>query len=159
MKTKKAKKFMYEGLGFPLVLFNVRLIKVRDTWTPAIDYNKLQKDVLIALCHKPRALTGNEIHFIRSYFEMTLESFGQHFGVSHAAILKWEKAQNRSAKISPTTELYIRLFILEKLDTNNQIFRDAFREFNIQKIGKKQSNVPRPLHLIFNRDARLLKRA
>lgn len=154
METKKVKKFTYEGLGFPVILLNARLVKVRDIWTPALDYNKLQREVLFALCHKPTALTGNEIHFIRTYFEMTLENFGKHFGVSHVAILKWEKTKNKSAKISPTTELCIRLFILEKLDTNNQIFRNTFREFNLQKITKKQSVLPRPLHLFFNKETR-----
>jgi len=147
METKKIKRFVYEGLGFPAILFNVRMVKVRDIWTPAIDYNRLQKETLLALCHKPSAFTGNEIHFIRAYFEMTLENFGKQFGMSHVAILKWEKAKNKSAKISPTTELYIRLFILEKLESNNQTFRDAFREFNIQKIAKTHTNLPRPLHL------------
>ncbi len=136
MEIKKVKRFIYEGLGFPIVLVNISLVKKRDIWTPAIDYNKLQKAVLLAFTHKPIALTGNEIHFIRTYFEMTLEIFGKHFGVSHVAVLTWEKSGNKLAKINPTTELYIRLFILEKLKMNNQVFREAFREFNIEGIAK-----------------------
>jgi len=72
--------------------------------------------VILALTHKPVALTGNEIHFIRTYFEMTLQNFGKQFGVTHAAVLTWERTRNRPAKINPTTELYVRLLILEKLD-------------------------------------------
>ena len=143
MEKKKIKKFIYEGLGFPVVLMNVTLVKKREVWTPAIDYNKLQKEVLLALSHKPISLTGNEIHFIRAYFAMTLENFGQEFGVTHAAVLNWEKTRNKSAKINPTTELYIRLFILDKLNINNQAFRDMFREFDIQSIAKEQKN-PKP---------------
>ena len=138
MEKKRVKRFIYEGLGFPIVLINITLVKKRDIWTPAIDYNKLQKEVLLALSHKPFSLTGNEVHFIRAYFEMTLEKFGQQFGVTHAAVLNWEKIRNKSAKINPTTELYIRLFILEKLKINNQVFRDTFREFNIQSIVQEQ---------------------
>ena len=52
--------------------------------------------------------------------------------------MKWEKAKNKPAKINPSLELLIRLFILEKLKINNQIFRDIFREFNIQQIMKKR---------------------
>ncbi len=136
MTTKKAKRFIYEGLGFPIVLVNVPLVLKRGVWTPAIDYNKLQKEVLVALAHKPIALTGNEIHFIRAFFELTLVSFGKHFGVTHAAVLTWEKMGNRLGKINPTTELCIRLFILEQLKMSNQVFRDAFREFNIEGIAK-----------------------
>ncbi|MGC1879308.1 MAG: hypothetical protein WA347_01935 [Rhabdochlamydiaceae bacterium] len=134
METKRVKRFIYKGLGFPVVLINVSLVKKRGIWTPAIDYNKLQKEVLLALTHKPVALTGNETHFIRTYFELTLENFGKHFGVTHAAVLIWEKTGDKPAKINPTTELCIRLFILEKLNMNNQIFREAFREFDIAGI-------------------------
>lgn len=137
MEIKRVEKFIYEGLGFPVVLVNVALVKKRGVWTPAIDYNKLQKLVLLALCHKPFALTGNEMHFIRTYFEMTLEKFGKQLGVTHVAVLNWEKMGDKPAKINPTTELCIRLLIVEKLDMNNQIFREAFREFDIQGIAKE----------------------
>ncbi len=136
METKRVKKFIYEGLGFPVALVNVPLVKKREIWTPAIDYNKLQKQVLLALTHKPVSLTGNEVHFIRTYFELTLENFGKHFGVTHVAVLTWEKMGDKPAKINPTTELCLRLFILEKLGMNNQVFREAFREFDIEGIAK-----------------------
>lgn len=136
METKRAKRFLYEGLGFPIVLINVPLVKKRDVWTPAIDYNKLQKKVLLALAHKPGALTGNEVHYIRAYFELTLENFGKHFGVTHVAVLMWEKVGDKPGKINPTTELCIRLFILERLKMSNQVFRNVFREFDIEGIVK-----------------------
>ena len=139
MDKKRVKKFIYEGLGFPVVLVDVSLVKKRDIWTPAIDYNKLQRAVLLALTQKPASLSGYEIHFIRTYFEMTLEHFGKHFSVTHVAVLAWEKTGDRPAKMNPTTELCIRLFILEKLNMNNQVFREAFREFNIQGMTKAPS--------------------
>lgn len=128
MEKKRAKEFIYEGLGFPIIMIDVSLIKVRDVWTPAIDYNKLQRTVIEALSHKPYPLSGNEVHFIRTYFEMTLDAFGKHFGVTHVAVLNWEKTKNKLAKMNPAVELFIRLFILEKLKTSNQIFRNTFRE-------------------------------
>ncbi len=148
MEIKKVKRYIYEGLGFPVILVNVVLVNKRGIWTPSIDYNKLQKEVLLALTHKPTALTGNEIHFIRAYFEMTLESLGKHFGVTHVAVLNWEKMNERPAHINPATELCIRLFILEKLKISNQIFRETFREFNIECIAKTSSvKAQRPLKL------------
>ncbi len=150
MERKRVKKFIYAGLGFPIALIDVPLIKARGIWTPAIDYNKLQKAVIIALCHKLTPLTGNEIHFIRTFFEMTLEDFGKQFGMTHVAVINWERAKNRPAKASPTTELCIRLFILEKLKINNEIFRETFREFDIQRIAKEQKTLakePKPLFL------------
>jgi len=145
METKRVKRFLYTGLGFPVVLLDVTLIRKMGVWTPAIPLNKFQKQVLLALCHKPLGLTGNEIHFIRVYFEMTLEKFGDRFGVTHAAVLNWEKAGNKSARINPTTELCIRLFILEKLKINNQVFRDTFREFDMRSLAKEQK-APAKIH-------------
>ena len=137
MEAKKVKKYIYEGLGFPVLLINVTLVKKRGVWTPLIDYNKLQKEVVLALSHKPVALAGYEVHFIRTYFEMTLENFGKQFGVTHVAVLTWEKTKNKPAKINLTTELCLRLFILEKLGINNQIFRETFREFDFEAIAKE----------------------
>jgi DNA-binding transcriptional regulator YiaG len=150
MEKKRVKRFTYEGLGFPIILIDVLLVKVRDIWTPAIDYNKLQKTVLLALSHKPFPLSGYEVHFIRAYFEMTLEAFGKNFGVTHVAVINWEKTKNKPAKINPAVELFIRLFILEKLKINNQVFRDTFREFDIQRISKERKTLfehPKPLLL------------
>jgi DNA-binding transcriptional regulator YiaG len=147
MEKKRVKKFIYDGLGFPLILVDIQMVKIMGVWTPDIEYNKLQKIVLLALCHKPFPLTGNEVRFIRNYFEMTLVMFGKHFGVTHVAVLHWEKSKNKPAKIQPAAELYVRLFILEKLNMNNQVFRETFREFDIQKITREQKAIPKPLFL------------
>jgi DNA-binding transcriptional regulator YiaG len=149
MEKKRVKKFRYEGLGFPIVLFNVPMAKVRDVWTPAFDFNELQKAVLLELCDMSFPLSGNQVHFIRTYFEMTLDAFGKHFGVTHAGVINWEKTKNRAAKINPSLELMIRLFILEKLKINNQIFRDIFRDFNMQQIMKARKTTfeHKPLQL------------
>src|SRR5438445_164311 len=104
MEKKKLKHFLYEGLGFPIHLMNVPMLKTRGKWTPDIDYNKLQQVVLLALAEKPLSLTGNEIKFIRKYFRKTLTAFGQEFGVSHVAVIDWEGEENRPIKINPATE-------------------------------------------------------
>lgn len=141
MEKKRVKRFTYEGLGFPIILLDVVLIKIRDVWTPAIDDSKLQKTVLLALSHKPFPLSGHEVHFIRLYLEMTLEAFGKNFGMTHVAVLNWEKTKNKPAKINPAVELFMRLFILEKLKMNNQVFRETFREFDIQRISKERKTL------------------
>src|SRR5690606_32376784 len=115
MATEKIqKRFVDEGLGFPVVLRNVPMVKVRGTWTPRVDYNKLSRDVALALTRKPARLTGNEIRFIRQHFEMTLEAFGARFDVSHPAVLKWERAGDRPPALKWPVEKDIRLFILDR---------------------------------------------
>jgi len=125
-KQKLEKRYVYQGLGFPVVLLNVPMIEIREIWTPDIDYNILQKAVLHGLATRSSALTGNHIKFIRSWFGLTLADFGDLFGVSHAAVIKWGKSANRSAKISLTTERDIRLLILYRILKKAADFRNAF---------------------------------
>ncbi len=114
MKIKRIKKFTYEGLGFPIILKNVPVIKMQGEEVLDIDFNALQRTVLLTLCRKDCPLTGNEIKFIRKYFEMTLTEFGVKFGCSHSTVLKWEKQENHFAKIEPTTDICIRLSLEEE---------------------------------------------
>lgn len=137
-ERKRVAKFVYEGLGFPILLMNVPMIKVFDIWTPDIDYNLFQKQVLIALAHRSFPFTGDELRFIRTYFELTFQRFASQFGVTHAAVMKWENRKEKIAKIQPSTEMCIRLFILEKLGVSNDRFRSIFRTFDLSKIAAIQ---------------------
>ena len=63
MKAKIAKKFEYDGLGFPIMLLNVPLVNIRGIEVPDIDYNVLQKAVLHHLCQKETPLLLARMHF------------------------------------------------------------------------------------------------
>lgn len=139
MKKKIVAQYEYDGLGFPIMLLNVPLTDVRGVQVPDIDYNQLQRNVLLALGQKPLPLTGNEVRFIRQYLQMTYTDFANRFGVTHASIIHWEKSKNSFAKILPTTELCIRLCILDVLHAKDRLFRETFRNFNYLEF-KTQKN-------------------
>ena len=103
------------------------MIKVRGTWTPNVDYNALAKGVLVAMAAHPARLTGREVRFVRHYFEMTLQQFAERFGVSHPAVLKWEKAGARQANLTWGTEKDLRLFILDSLGAKAKEIADTYR--------------------------------
>jgi hypothetical protein len=126
-KTRVEKRFEYTGLGFPVILLNVPMIEVRAVWTPNIDYLQLQKVVLCALANSPSPLKGNHICFIRSWLNLTQTQFGLLFGVSHTAVVKWEKSQEKAAKIMLSTEREIRLYIFDQLLKRAEDFRNAYR--------------------------------
>jgi len=136
-KERIVKEYVYKGLGFPITLRNVPLIMKRGVWTPDIDLNILQKVVLLSLGHHPADLTGNQVHFIRTWLELTQTEFGKLFGVTHPAIVKWEKAGNRSAKIQLTTQRDIRLLLLDKLLSRDDDFRKAFRIVHVTEFTRK----------------------
>ena len=142
MKKKIAAQFEYDGLGFPIMLLNVPLIEVRGIQVADIDYNLLQRNVLLALCQKPVPLTGNEVRFIRQYLQMTYIEFANRFGMTHATVIHWEKSKNLFAKIIPTTELCIRLCILDALKAKDKLFRETFRNFNYLELKIQKSQTP-----------------
>jgi len=145
MDRKIIDHFFYEGLGFPIHLLNVPMMKTRGEWTPDLDYNQLQKAVLVALATKPFSLTGNEIRFIRKHFRRTLEAFGQEFGVSHVAVMDWEKEKNNPVKINPATEKCVRLFIIDELHVGDHKFRESYHQVEIKKLAQLQKS-KRKLH-------------
>ncbi len=115
MERKIERQFIDYGCGFPVVLLNVPMIKVQGKWIPDIDYNVLEKSVLLDLCHKPFKLTGNEIRFVRLYFEMTLQAFAKRFGVQHPTVVKWENFKDTPTNMTLGTEKDIRLFVVKQL--------------------------------------------
>ncbi len=140
--TKIRKRFVYEGFGFPVVLRNVPMVKVRGAWTPKVNYNKLAEDVLLALAHKPARLTGSEVRFVRHHFEMTLTQFGDRFSVSHPAVLKWEEAGDEATAMKWPVEKDIRLFILDALDAKDKDLAALYRH-----LRKEAKTVGKPIEM------------
>lgn len=144
MKEHKKETFIYEDLGFPILLINAPLKKVFGEWIIDLNFNKLRSDVLNSLIHKQSNLTGEELRFIRKYFEMTTNEFGKVCGVTHAAVLKWESGENR---ISPTTDVYVRLFVLRKLHAKNEDYGKLFNEILPEKLSQKLNKESKPLEI------------
>jgi DNA-binding transcriptional regulator YiaG len=140
MTTQKIQKsFIDHGFGFPVHLLHVPMIKVRGKWTPNIDYNRLTRAVLHALCEKPVRLTGSEVRFIRLYFEMTLQEFAGRFAVSQAAVIKWEKKKNEPAGMNWASEKDLRLFIISKLNNRAEALARLYQELEHSKAERKKS--------------------
>ncbi len=145
-KQKIVKRFIYQGLGFPVILRNVPMVQIHDEWIVDINLEKLQSEVMFALCTKQTPLAGDEIRFIRKYFEWTMETFGKLLGVTHNAVIKWEKQEENYAKITPGIEICIRLLILENLLKKDKDFRKYSRELflllqNFTKLQKEQKKI------------------
>lgn len=74
----------------------------------------------------------------------TLDAFAKKFGVTHAAVLKWEKTADLPAKISIGYEREIRLFVLDQILSDAREFRLAFRKvFDLSYAPSKNE----PLHV------------
>ena len=142
MEHKKRKtwpRFVYRGFGFPVTLVNVPMVQIRATWTPDVNYEHLQSALLLALAGKGTRLSGHEIRFIRLAFEMTLQEFARRFGVTHPAVLKWEKAAARTTGTGWSTEKDIRLYVISRLKQPPGRFYEAYRGLETQPSKKRAS--------------------
>jgi hypothetical protein len=140
MERKIIKEYIDHGFGFPVILRNVPMINVFGQWTPDINYKQLERAILLALVHKPARLSGSEVRFIRHFFKMTLQEFGECFDVRHTAVLKWEKAQNALTRMDWSTEKDIRLFIVDRLLPDEELEKKIvplYRELR-QKMNDEQ---------------------
>lgn len=126
-KNKKTETFIYEGLGFPIRLVNAPLKKIYGEWAFDFSMGTFQKAVLHLLAMKVSPLTGKELRFIIDYFEMSYRDFAKIFGVSHVAVVKWEKEKS---KMNPSTEIYLRFYILNFLKVTDKEFRKLYLKIN-----------------------------
>lgn len=122
-KNKKRETLIYEGLGFPIRLVNAPLKRIYGEWAFDFSMGVFQKTVLHMLAMKPSPLKGKELRFIIDYFEMSYRDFAKIFGVSHVAVVKWEKEQS---SMHPSTEIYLRLYILNYLKVTDKEFRKLY---------------------------------
>lgn len=144
MRKKIAKKVIYKGLGFPIVLINVPMKQVFGKWAMDINFNKLQEVVLFQLLHKPTLLNGDEIKFVRKFLNMTTTEFGKIFGVSHVAIMNWEKGISR---LSPTADIYLRLYLLHSQQVKNEEFRKMYTAISPESLIKHKNEKIVPISI------------
>ena len=127
MEKKHRAQYIDHGFGFPIVLLDVNLVRVRGQWTPNLDYNELARRVLLELAQLQGRLSGDQVKFIRQHFELTLEKFAHRFDVTHPAVLKWEKAAEKPTGMSWSIEKDIRLFITRELGGSGKALLNLYK--------------------------------
>lgn len=145
MRDQKFETFIYEDLGFPIQLIDVPMRKILGDWILDINLNRLQIQVLKLLIQQQIPLQARELRFIRKYLEMTTTAFGEVFGVTHVAVLKWENGQLPS----PSTDICIRMFVMDRLHAKNAEFGKLFHKVSMASLAeaKKKKIINKPLSL------------
>lgn len=134
---------MYNGFGFPIRLINVPMRKAYGDWILDIDFDQLQIAVLLLLVKQNFPLSGREITFIRHYLDMSTIEFGELLGVTHVAVLKWESEER---KMNPSTEIFLRLHVLDHLQVTDKEFRKIYLTFK-PKVISNASQQTSPLNI------------
>lgn len=137
MKESKKDTFIWEGLGFPILLINVPMKKLFGEWVLDINLERFQKAVLYMLATKTTPLSGGELRFIIDYLRMSTREFAQLFGVTHAAVLKWEKEKSR---MNPSTEVCLRLYIFNHLKVADEAFRKLYLEISPMNLANAEND-------------------
>ncbi|MDF1761329.1 MAG: hypothetical protein P1U40_12420 [Coxiellaceae bacterium] len=127
MKKKIIKRHTYNGLGFPIELNQVEMIKIDGDWYPKIDVRKLADEVVKVLATQKERLTGNQVKFIRTYFAMSLRRFSKDVvHESHTAVSKWEKFGDSVTNMDRNIEIMLRLFIIERVEAKTVKQKNSF---------------------------------
>lgn len=108
--------------GFPVVLRNVEMRKVRDFWCPNINQNVLRDLILLALVMREGPLTGNHVHFIRRSLKDTMVGFAEKLGVRHSTVKKWEEKEDEPAGTNQSNDLSMRMIALEWIIEKGRLF-------------------------------------
>lgn len=115
MERKTLKRYTYEGLGFPIELHNVEMVKVLGEWVAKIDVRDIALKAIKELPFQKTRLTGNQVRFIREYFKFSLREFAKIVHQSHTAIDKWEKFKDKETNMDSNIEVVLRLHIYHEL--------------------------------------------
>lgn len=134
MKETKRETFLYEGLGFPVLMVNVPMKKMLGEWVMDVNFAELQRIAMLSLAKKTVPLTGEEIRSIRHYLHMSTHKFAEELGVSHVAVLNWE-CEDR--KMNADTEIHMRLSLLNHLKVTDKEFRNAYKQLDRKIIAKR----------------------
>ncbi len=131
MKEKLADRYVDFGFGFPVVLLSVPMIQVRGIWTPNVNQQIFKNKVVAHLSSYQGRLLGYHVRFLRLFLEMTLVNFADHLGVSHPAVLKWEKLGAKTCGMNWSTEKDIRLLAFSRVSKSSKSFYDLYKSFEL----------------------------
>lgn len=148
MSTKKTQKnYLYNGLGFPVMLKTAEFRFIGQKWLLKVDVKKVAEAVIRALPSKPVGLTGAEIKFARTYFDLSKRKLAEELNVSHTAVNKWEDADQEKAKMDSSMEILFRSYIKLKLKEEEADFSNFYRGLLDESKKFSEEVEPQPLEI------------
>jgi DNA-binding transcriptional regulator YiaG len=111
----KLKDIVYHGLGFPVIIRNCPVAKIRGAESPDVDFNKLMSAVFNLLIVKPGRLSGSQVKFIRSFLELSQVEFGRILNQKgHSIVSTWETKKAEFTGMDLNTEIILRQKMAQK---------------------------------------------
>lgn len=120
MNKKIIKNYIYTGLGYPIELHDVEVVQFENESYPKIDIKEISDLAIKSLISQNSRFTGNQIKFIRAYFDMSLREFSTIVNESHMAVKKWEDFKDKPTNMDRNIEIMLRLHIFNKVFINTK---------------------------------------
>lgn len=141
------KNYIYDGIGFPILLSSIEMVYFEGEWHPKIDVNAVSEKAIRALITQPSRFTGNQVRFVRVYFSMTLREFAKNVvHESHTAVNKWEHFRDKVTNMDGNIEAMLRLYIYERVIAKTvkqqNAFYNQYQEIKKLFCADKQKTTP-----------------
>lgn len=137
----KIKNYQWNGFGFPVIFSELPGVKIRGELVPDVDLNQFAKPLVQIICAKqPVPLSGNQVKFIRNYFNMSLREFAKFMNVTHQSVMRWEQKTKAAARIDINTEIVMRLKVLKELNSDAQTIDEVIEKIQHTEELKPKSD-------------------
>jgi DNA-binding transcriptional regulator YiaG len=138
------KEFLYQGLGFPVLLTDVETEEHDGEELPLVNHRRLEEAVFEQLTITPERLTGVQLAWIRGFMGLSQSELAKHLAFnSHATISVWEAQASDVTGMDARTEYCLRLemcrYVHAKSDAlvkDMPSFMDMKQKNNLVKILK-----------------------
>jgi DNA-binding transcriptional regulator YiaG len=133
---KKLKTYIFTGFGFEILLKDVVIKSVDGVEYPDINMSKLKNDTTRALLTSKQSLTGNQLKFIRTYLQMSLDELSAKIHIPASTLRSWENKGAAFTGLSIDQEKAFRIL------TINQILDKEKSTFSIEVTLAKEFMSP-----------------
>jgi len=119
----KSKKLINNYYGFEYIDVEVpirtEIVGKEEIEVIDMDIADIEKMVARTIIEEKIPIRGREVKFLRKVLGLSMEKFARNFDFSSAAILKWEKEDDK--RLSLVNELAVRTFINDMLELELEV--------------------------------------
>ena len=119
----KSKKLINNYYGFEYIDVEVpirtEIVGKEEIEVIDMDIADIEKLVAKTIIEEKIPIRGREVKFLRKVLGLSMEKFARNFDFSSAAILKWEKEDDK--RLSLVNELAVRTFINDMLELELEV--------------------------------------
>lgn len=127
----------FKELGFPILLQDPPMTRVRGHLVPDINLRALQDQVFRLLIFKPARLTGAQVRFIRKHLRLRQADLAEVLNMAnHSVVSQWESKGDQSAGMEYNAEVLLRLWMASEIG-EDAVLPELIRT-TLKKLPSKQ---------------------